>query len=57
MRDEVLNDTLFRSLLHARLVLTAWRRGDDERPHSKLGWMTPSAYAGAYPEGSAGALR
>ena len=48
MRDEVLNETLFRSLTHARLVLTAWRCDyNEERPHSKLGWMTPSAYAAA----------
>ena len=47
MRDEVLNDTLFRSLSHARLVLATWRRDyNDERPHSRLGWMTPSAFAG-----------
>ncbi len=47
MRDEVLNETLFHSLPHVRVVLTAWPRDyNDERPHSKLGWMTPSAYAG-----------
>ena len=46
MRDEVLNDTLFRSLSHARLVLAAWRRDyNEERPHSRLGWMTPTAFA------------
>lgn len=48
MRDEVLNETLFRSLSHARVVLAAWRRDyNEQRPHSRLGWMTPSAYAGA----------
>ena len=48
MRDEVLNETLFRSLPHVRVVLDAWRRDfNDERPHSKLGWMTPCAYAAA----------
>ena len=48
LRDELLNETLFRSLPHARVVLEAWR-GDynHERPHSKLGWMTPWAYASA----------
>ena len=46
LRDEVLNETLFRSLSHARLVLDAWRRDSNEsRPHSKLGWLTPQAYA------------
>ncbi len=48
LRDELLNETLFRSLPHARAVLDAWRRDyNDVRPHSKLGWMTPGAYASA----------
>src|ERR1700731_4215012 len=46
LRDELL--TLFRSLPHACAVLEAWRRDYNEaRPHSKLGWMTPRAYATA----------
>jgi putative transposase len=46
LRDELLNETLFRSLPHARATLEAWRRDyNHERPHSKLGWMTPWAYA------------
>ena len=48
LRDELLNETLFRSLPHARAVLEAWRRDyNEERPHSKLGWMTPRDYASA----------
>ncbi|QZO02090.1 IS3 family transposase [Chenggangzhangella methanolivorans] len=48
LRDELLNETLFRSLPQARAVLEAWRRDyNEERPHSKLGWMTPWAYANA----------
>lgn len=48
LRDELLNETLFRSLPHARVVLEAWRRDYNEtRPHSKLGWLTPKAYAQA----------
>jgi putative transposase len=48
LRDELLNETLFRSLPHARAALEAWRRDyNHERPHSKLGWMTPAAYASA----------
>lgn len=46
LRDELLNETLFRSLTHARQMLCAWR--DDynhHRPHSKLGWLTPAGYA------------
>ena len=46
--DELLNETLFRSLSHARAVPEAWRRDCNERrPHSKLGWLTPQAYAEA----------
>ena len=48
LRDELLNETLFRSLPHARAVLEASRRDyNEERPHSKLGWMTPRDYAGS----------
>jgi putative transposase len=48
LRDELLNETLFRSLPHAREALEIWRRDyNEQRPHSKLGWMTPRAYAGA----------
>jgi putative transposase len=48
LRDELLNETLFRSLPHARAVLEGWRRDyNEERPHSKLGWMTPRGYASA----------
>src|SRR5580658_9744110 len=42
LRDEQLNETLFRSLPHARAVLETWRCDcNEERPHSNLGWMTP----------------
>ena len=48
LRDELLNETLFRSLPHARAVLEVWRRDyNEQRPHSKLGWMTPKDYASA----------
>ncbi len=58
LRDELLNETLFRSLPHARAVLEAWRRdANEERPHSKLGWMTPRDYAGSIEERPAGTLR
>jgi putative transposase len=46
LRDELLNETLFRSIAHARAVLEAWRVDyNHTRPHSKLGWLTPSDYA------------
>jgi putative transposase len=49
LRDELLNETLFRSLSHAREVMEAWRRDyNEERPHSKLGWMTPQAFASTF---------
>ena len=48
LRDELLNETLFRSLPHIREVLAAWRHDyNHERPHSKLGWMTPLDFARA----------
>ena len=46
LRDELLNETLFRSLPHTRLVLEAWRADyNTNRPHSRLGWMSPAFYA------------
>ena len=45
LRDELLNETLFTSLAHARAVLAAWK--DDYntvRPHSGLGNLPPAAY-------------
>ena len=58
LRDELLNETLFRSLPHARAVLEAWRRDYNERrPHSKLGWLTPRPMQKRSPDRSAGPLR
>ena len=43
LRDELLNETLFRSLAHTRAVLEAWRTDyNHERPHSRLSWMSPA---------------
>lgn len=48
LRDELLNETLFRSLPHTRAMLEAWRRDyNDYRPHSRLGWASPSIYSAA----------
>ena len=48
LRDELLNETLFRSLAHTRAVLAAWRADyNTDRPHSRLGWMSPAGYAAA----------
>jgi putative transposase len=46
LRDELLNETLFPSLHHARATLAAWRTDyNTERPHSRLAWQTPAAFA------------
>ena len=46
MRDELLNETLFFGLDHARAKIADWV-GDynSQRPHSSLGYLTPAAYA------------
>jgi len=46
MRDELLNESLFFGLDHARSRITAW--ADDynhRRPHSSLGYVPPAVYA------------
>ena len=46
MRDELLNETLFMSLDHARIAIAAWVVDyNQERPHSALGYETPAAFA------------
>ena len=46
MRDELLNETLFLSLAHARVEIAAWVEDyNRERPHSSLGYATPAAFA------------
>ncbi|MGY4427587.1 transposase InsO family protein [Bradyrhizobium sp. F1.13.1] len=46
LRDELLNETLFTSLAQARVTLGCWRVDyNDTRPHSQLGWKTPSEFA------------
>ena len=60
LRDELLNETLFVSLAHARAALAAWK--DDYntvRPHSGLGNLPPAIYAklGAPDKQREGALR
>ena len=46
LRDELLNETLFTSLGHARQELTNWRVDyNQERPHSSIGNLPPAAYA------------
>lgn len=46
MRDELLNETLFFSLGHARAAAARWVADyNHRRPHSALGYATPAAYA------------
>jgi putative transposase len=46
LRDELLNETLFHGLDHARAVIRAWAEDYNTcRPHSSIGYQTPAAYA------------
>lgn len=46
LRDELLNETLFTSLAHARALLEAWKHDyNTVRPHSALGNLPPAVYA------------
>jgi putative transposase len=58
MRDELLNETLFTSLAHAREKIAIWV--DDYntgRPHSSLGYATPAAFAADLKKQGAASLR
>ena len=58
MRDELLNETLFLSMGHARDILAEWV--DDyntERPHSSLDYATPAAFAAGFDQQRAAPLR
>lgn len=45
-RDECLNEHWFRDLNHARELISCWRMDYNEnRPHSALGYLTPSEFA------------
>jgi transposase InsO family protein len=46
MRDELLNESLFFGLDHARIRIADWADDyNEQRPHSALGYLTPAAYA------------
>src|SRR5690606_10221636 len=46
MRDEFLNETLFRNIAHARDLIAGWVTDyNTERPHSALGYQTPVGFA------------
>jgi putative transposase len=49
LRDELLNETLFSALAQARSSLATWMADyNGLRPHSKIGWQTPSAFAATF---------
>jgi putative transposase len=49
MRDELLNETLFFGLGHARTAIAHWAADYNERrPHSALRYQTPVAYAATF---------
>lgn len=49
LRDELLNETLFSTVAQARTSLATWRADyNGLRPHSKIGWQTPSAFAATF---------
>ena len=46
MRDELLNQSLFFGLDHARTKIADWAYDyNAKRPHSALGYLTPAAHA------------
>jgi putative transposase len=50
MRDELLNETLFLGLDHAREKIAVWVDDcNNQRPHSALAYQTPAAYAASLP--------
>ena len=46
LRDELLNETAFRSLAHARELIAEWKEDfNQHRPHTSLGGLTPNEFA------------
>jgi hypothetical protein len=49
MRNELLNETIFYNLDHARSTLARWTAAyNQKRPRSALGYLTPAEFAGAF---------
>ncbi len=58
MRDELLNETVFTSLDHAREKIAAWAWDyNTPRPYSSLGYTTPAAFAAELKRHRAASLR
>ncbi len=50
LRDECLNGELFLCLAEAKYIVDRWRLDyNHHRPHSRLDWMTPAAFAATCP--------
>ena len=50
LRDELHNEILFSRLDQARMALAIWRADyNSSRPHSQLGWRTPTEFATTFP--------
>jgi putative transposase len=48
LTDELLNESLFFGIDHARCAIAEWRDDfNNARPHSSLGYQTPAAFAEA----------
>ena len=53
MWDELLNESLFFGIDHARRAIAEWREDfNTAKPHPSLGYQTPAAFAGTF--GAAG---
>jgi putative transposase len=49
LRDECLNMEWFRNVVEAKVVIEQWRRQyNEDRPHSSLGYLTPTEFRQAY---------
>ena len=49
-KTELLNESLFLGLDHARTKIATWVNDyNQRRPHSALGYLTPTAYAANLP--------
>ncbi len=58
MQDECLNEHLFFSMNHARAVVASWVEDfNTARPHSAIGYLTPTSYAATLKTQRAPALR
>ena len=45
LRDECLNESVFRTIHHTKAVIESWRQHyNHDRPHSSLGYLTPMEY-------------